>query len=140
MDLTAHRGLDWSLHKAYRRKPSVSQLESSLNRLSFHQQTFTTIMCIQSTAHVYHRDTLVQIGEHAGNFITDRILDFACDGDQHLSLRCRPMLLAGKRDLDHRLLFMFSSVGAHTRTPFKKKCLHFRTLGNGQRPTRTHTP
>ena len=39
---------------------------------------------------------------------------------------------------------MFSSVGAHVRTPFKKKvvkkCFHFRTLGNGQRLTQTHTP
>ena len=32
-------------------------------------------MCIQTTAHVYHRDTLVQIGEYEGNFITDGIID-----------------------------------------------------------------
>ena len=59
------------------------------------QKTFTTIICIQTTGRVYHRDTSVQIGEYGGNVITDAILGTLRELRLHGDQRCRSMPLAG---------------------------------------------
>ena len=99
----AQRGLDCRLFpEIAEEKPSVSHLESSLS-FSAGAETVhpdgnfrTTIMCIQTTTHVYHRDTLEHIGEYAGHFITDAILDTLRKLRLHGDQRWCSMPLAGK--------------------------------------------